>query len=720
MLKKLFAILFLFVGISAGAWANTNPKPNPPDEGMWIPLLISQNFEEMRKLGLQLTPEQLYAANKSSLKDAIVWFDGGCTAEIISDKGLVLTNHHCGYGNIQQLSSIEHNYLQDGFWAKTHAEELECPTLFVRFLVRIDDVTKRMQDKVGGMSGMERAQAEQMAAQQIVGETTKDNGYFAEVKPMYYGGEYYLYVYETYNDVRLVGTPPESVGKFGGDTDNWMWPRHTGDFSMFRVYMSPDGKPAEYSPNNVPLKPKHFLPVSTAGVKDGDYTMILGYPGRTERYLTSSILQQKFDYSNQAYIDLRGIRLDLWKEFMDADQSVRLKYASKYARVSNYHKFFIGQNKGLKRLHTIPQKQADEQKFMQWVNADPKRKSKYGEVLNNTDVAVQEFNKYVQGFYYFLEAGRAPEIITLALQFRELETLLNSKAATATATEALKTAVEAHFKDYHKPADRRVLAAMYKKYAEVVPLDQQPKLFKEIKGKYKGDYQKWADMIFDKSMFDDQAALTAFLKAPNLKTLQKDPAFKTALDMQTTFVEKLYPAYMAYQMAVAENLRLYVEGMREMNPTRKFYPDANSCMRLTYGVVKAYDPADGVAFSYRTTAKGLSEKFDPLDPEFVMPEKLMELVGRKDFGRWAENGELPVCFIHTTDITGGNSGSPVINGKGEIIGLAFDGNWEAMTGDLVYDKELKRTISVDIRYVLFIIDKLCGADNIIRELKLVN
>lgn len=683
---------------------------SPPDEGMWMPFLISQSFDEMRKAGIQLTPEQIYNVNKGSLKDAIVWFGGFCTGEIVSDQGLILTNHHCGYDAIQSHSTVENDILTNGFWAKSTGEEKPVPDLFVKFLNRMEDVTPIVKARV------EKGERDIAVFEDLKKQHSENGKYEVEVKPMYFGTDYYMFVYEKYTDIRLVGAPPEAVGKFGGDTDNWMWPRHTGDFSMFRVYSGPDGKPAAYSPNNIPFKPKHHLPVSIKGIKENDFCMIMGYPGRTTRYLTGDIVQMMQEITNPARVKLRDKRLTLWKSEMDKDKVVRLQYASKYARIANYWKYFIGQNKGLKRLRTVEKKRESEAQFMKWVSQSPARGEKYGKAIENVRNAVGEYKKYALASVYFQEAGLAPEIVSFAIQMKAIEKDLDDKTKAAGLKDKLKPMIEEHFKDYYIPADKKVMAALYKYYSEDVPVDQQPDFFKDIRGKYKGNFEKWTEEVFKKSMFADKVKLNAFLNAPSSKVLLKDPAYKTAMAFYEKYLAVIQPAAMAYQSATETNLKAYVQGLREMQPNKKFYPDANSTMRLTFGQVLSYKPMDAVKYDIGTTMKGVYEKEDPNDPEFVVPPRLMELYKNKDFGQYGENGEMPVCFIGNTDITGGNSGSPVINGSGELIGLAFDGNWEAMTGDIVFDQELKRTINVDIRYVLFIIDKYFGASNTIGEL----
>jgi hypothetical protein len=700
------------------------------DEGMWLPLHIARlNIGDMQKAGCKLTAEQLYSVNSSSLKDAIVSFGGFCTGEIISSEGLILTNHHCGYGAIQSHSSVEKNYLRDGFWAYKKEEELPNPDLFVRFLVRMEDISQRVLSKVNDkMPEMERRKAADAEMQIIKKEATQGTGYDAEVKSFFDGNEYYLMVYETYRDVRLVGTPPESVGKFGGDTDNWMWPRHTGDFSLFRVYMGKDGKPAPYSKDNVPLKPKHFLPVSTSGVKEGDFTMIFGFPGRTNRFLSSYGVKMALDIQNPSIVAIRDKKLKLMKENMDADQAVRIKYASKYAQIANYWKYFIGQSQGLNRLDVVDKKLAEETAFQQWADADPDRKAKYGNVLADMSAVFEKQRKYRKSAVYLQEAALGSETNQLALAFQGLMKALKPEDGSASKPEEvtkqateLKAGLAEHFKDFDVAVDKKLFSAMMKMFKQDVVEDQQPDILRvTLKDKYKGDIDKWTEDVFAKSMFTSQAKVEAFLSKPEAKVLEKDPAYVAAVSFFSNFSKNIQPQTMPLDIELARCNRLYVDGtMQLMKDRKKFYPNANSTMRFTYGKIGAYRPKDAVFYDFKTTLDGIMEKEDPSNDEFVVPAKLKELYQKKDFGRWAENGTVPVGFIGNTDITGGNSGSPVINGNGELVGLAFDGNWEAMSGDIAFEPTFQRTISCDIRYVLFTIDKYANAQNLINEMKLV-
>ncbi|MCB0804263.1 MAG: S46 family peptidase [Bacteroidales bacterium] len=695
------------------------------DEGMWVPLFIeSLNYQEMKEMGLKLTADQIYSTNHSSLKDAIAIFGRGCTSEVISDQGLLLTNHHCGYGQIQAHSSVEHDYLTEGFWAESMEDELPNPGLTATFLIRIEDVTAKVLNEVNDdMTEEERYEKIRSASDELKTQATDGTHYNAMVRSFFEGNEYYMFVYETYNDVRLVGAPPSSVGKYGADTDNWMWPRHTGDFSIFRIYTDKDGNPAEYSEDNIPLKPRHFLPVSIAGVEKGDFAMIMGYPGSTQRYLTSWGVKMALDISNQTVVDVRDKKLKIMMEDMQADPAVRIKYASKYARTSNYWKYFIGQTKGLKRLKVYDKKKALEEDFRNWVGQNAQREEKYGEALDLIASAYDQISKYEKVRIYQREAiMRGSEIIGFAADFSDLKRMLGEDTEQEkidAEIQKLKEEAVDYFKDYNLPTDKKLLAAMMEMYHKNIPADQQPDYLKEINKKYKGDYDTYAEKVFDKSVFTSLESVNAFLDSPSAKKIDKDPAYEAAKAFNNFYVQELRPQTLDAYDKLDKGNRLFVAGLREMQPDKKFYPDANFTMRLTYGQVLDYYPADAVHYNYYTTLEGVMEKEDPNNWEFVVPEKLKELYNEKDYGPYGEGDVMKVCFLTNHDITGGNSGSPVINGRGELIGLAFDGNWEAMSGDIAFEPELQRTINVDIRYVLFIIDKYAGAKRLIDEMKIV-
>lgn len=715
-MKKLFYILISFMML-----ISTNSRA---DEGMWIPLLVERlNYVDMQEMGLNLTAEEIYSINNSSLKDAIVIFGGGCTGEIISKEGLLLTNHHCGYGTIQSHSTVEHDYLTDGFWAMSKDEELENPGLSVQFLVRIEDVTDRVLDAVNDeMTEDERNKAINEIGNVIEDEATEGTHYKASVRSFFRGNEFYLFVYEVFSDVRLVGAPPSSIGKYGADTDNWMWPRHTGDFSLFRVYTAPDGTPAEYSKDNIPLEPKHHLPVSIKGVEQGDFAMILGYPGGTDRYLTSYGVKLAVEESNMTIVKIREEKLAIMREGMDADDAVRIQYASKYARTANYWKYFIGQTKGLKRLKVYDKKVALEDRFTEWVNASADRKKKYGAALPDIKKGYNILEEYNLSRWYYREAiSRGSEILGFAGRFGTLRKQLTEKVDQEVIDETisgLKAYTDRYFKNYNATIDQNMLAAMMHMYYVNVPADQQPEMLQKLGAKNDGDFSDWAAKVFEKSIFTTPEKVYALLENPKAKSIAKDPAY-VAIRAFSDNYKAIYEKMSASNDYLNKGNRLFIAGLREMDGDKTFYPDANFTMRLTYGTVEDYYPGDAVRYEYFTTLDGVMEKEDPNNWEFVVPDKLKELWLDKDFGMYGDGEMMPVCFLTNHDITGGNSGSPVINGDGELIGLAFDGNWEAMSGDIAFEPALQRTINVDIRYVLFIIDKYAGAQNIIDELTIV-
>jgi hypothetical protein len=716
-MKKLFLISLIFI-----LSFNLSMKA---DEGMWIPMLISRlNYTDMQKEGLKLTADEIYSINQSCLKDAIVIFGRGCTGEIISDQGLLITNHHCGYGQIQAQSSIEHDYLTNGFWAMSMAEELPNPGLTVQFLIRIEDVSDTVNKHLtDGMTEDERGAKISSISDGLIKKATDGTLYNASVRSFFGGNAFYLFVYETFKDVRLVGAPPSAIGKFGGDTDNWMWPRHTGDFSMFRVYAAPDGKPAEFSKNNVPLKPKYHLPISLDGYKEGDFAMVLGYPGRTDRYLSSYGVGLAINTTNPAVVKIRRKKLDIMGSAMEASDPVRIQYASKYAAISNYWKYYIGQTKGLKRLDVYDKKVAIENEFRTWVDLSPEHIARYGEALTDIKKAYETISQYALANVYYREAAlRGPEIIGFAGSYKPLADELANKKPDREKLDkiisGLKSQVAGYFKDYFRPVDQETFGAMMKLFYKDVPDDQQPDLLGDMEEKYKGSFENYATAVFDKSLFTSMEKVNAFLDKPDLKTLQKDPAYKAYIAFSDKYAEIQKATKDAYSVLARGN-RLFIAGLCEMYPNHLYAPDANSTMRLTYGTVLGYHPGDGVYYDYYTTLEGVIAKEDPSNPDFIVPAKLKALYEARDFGRYAENGMIRTCFLSNLDITGGNSGSPVMNAYGQLLGLAFDGNWEAMSGDIAFEPELQRTIAVDIRYILFIIDKYAGAKNLINEMTIV-
>ncbi|MBN3034626.1 MAG: S46 family peptidase [Bacteroidales bacterium] len=722
-MKKLFLLL-----AAAGWFLIQTSAFTMPDEGMWLPMFVERlNYVDMQKMGLQLTAEEIYSINQSSLKDAVVGLSSTptpngffCTGGITSDKGLLFTNHHCGYDIIQQHSSLEHDYLTDGFWASNLSEELVNENLTVSFFIRMENVTDSIVPFLSDtLSPRDRSAKIREISGRLEEAASGEGKYHVVVQSFFEGNEYYLFVYEVYRDVRLVGAPPSAIGKFGGETDNWMWPRHTGDFSIFRVYCAPDGSPADYAEDNVPLKPKHFLPFSIAGVNKDDFAMIWGYPGGTNRYMTSYGVKYTLETYNPTLIALLGTQLDVWREAMAEDDAVRIKYASKFSGYSNFWKLMIGQNRGLKRLRVYDKKVTAEEAFNAWVEQDPERKELYGQVLDDIRNGYESVKIHANPLFYVNFGLMGPEIIGFARNFGGLEAALevqkDNPDGVAESVESLREDIEAHFKDYDAATDQRATVAMFDMFLRDMAPEYHPASLSAIRSKYKGDTEKYVSDLFARSVFADRARLETFLDNPRLKTLQKDPAYLLMNEAMAMLMGVAGTYREGYTMMSGAE-RLFMAGLREMYPGKVFYPDANSTMRLTYGSVQDYQAADAVHYDYVTTAEGILEKEDPGNEEFIVPERLSELIREKDFGRYGENGTLVTCFLTTNDITGGNSGSPVINGKGELIGLAFDGNWEAMSGDIAFEPELQRTICVDARYILFIMDKFAEAQNLVDEL----
>lgn len=696
------------------------------DEGMWLPLFVKRlNHVDMKKMGCKLTAEEIYDINKSSLKDAIVMLSGGsCTAEVISAEGLLLTNHHCGYDAIQSHSSVENDYLTNGFWAKKRIDELPSEDLTASFLVRIEDLTARITAELNSsMSESERNAKVRQLSQIIEAEATQGTNYNASVKSMFNGNEYYLFVYQTYRDVRLVGAPPESVGKFGGDTDNWMWPRHTGDFTLLRVYAGADNQPADYSPDNVPFKPKHSLPISLDGVKENDFSMIMGYPGNTDRYLTSFGVKQALELTNPAIVKLREEKLRIMKEDMDASTDIRIKYAATYAQTANYWKYFIGQSEQLKKHNIAKEKQEIEARFKTWLGQDPQRQAKYGSALAELEAAYADMEKYALLRTYLSEAViSGSKILRMAYQLSGVKEL----AADSTKAEAIPEVIaslremgDEFYKDFNESTERKLFTAMMAAYARGIAVNQQPPYLDSIAKANNNNFIGFAGDVFGNSALANQQKFNAFLDKGDLTLLGSDPAVITFEAFFSLFSTKFRPITSEISARMEKANRAFIAGLREMMSDKKFYPNANSTMRLTYGSVKPYDPRDAVTYHYYSTLNGVMEKESKTNPEFFVPEKLKQLYEAKDYGIYGNNGNLNTCFLSNNDITGGNSGSPVIDGKGQLIGCAFDGNWEAMSGDIFFDDNVQRTISVDIRYILFIIDKYAGAGHIVDEMKLM-
>ena len=715
-MKKI--VLSLIVGILL------MPMSIKADEGMWFLMFIERlNHRDMQKMGLQLTSEEIYSINNHSLKDAIVQFNGGCTAEIISKDGLVLTNHHCGYDAIAELSTAQKNLLKDGFWAENKKAEIKPSSLFVRFFVRMDDVSKRILSKVNpSMSEADREKAINAEIAAIEKENNEGGKYTVSVRSFFQGNEYYYFVYQDYKDVRLVGTPPESIGKFGGDTDNWEWPRHTGDFSMFRVYADAAGNPAEYSENNVPLQPKHYLPVNVGGVKENDFAMILGYPGRTNRWMPAAGIEQNVKFAYPAWVEGAKTGMDGMKKYMDQSDALNLVYASKYASTANYWKNRQGMIDALSKFGTSKTKAAQEAKFDTWANK-PDNKTKYGNVVATINKYYGMTNEKARHDNYLQQLFRTSSFGTISRTLgRQLENYAKSDATKRLQmAQGIEEMAAEFFKEVHIPAEKDILSAQLKLYATKSTGYAIAPAVKKIADENNNDFTKYVNAAFDLSVFTSMDRIKAFLAIPSQGLLDNDPLYSLSNNMLTHFNSK------SDEIAKAQNdysasYRLLVEGLRESKIGTIKYPDANSTLRLTYGKVRSLpaDKRNDAKINNYTTLDGQIKKYKKGDQEFDLPIKVLEMNKNKDYGRFADkDGSLHVNFLTDNDITGGNSGSPVLNGKGELIGLAFDGNIEAMAGDVIFDAKLQRTINVDIRYVLWIIEKFSGAKHIVDEMRLV-
>ena len=698
--------------------------PAKADEGMWFLMFIERlNHRDMEKMGLQLTAEEIYSINNHSLKDAVVQFNGGCTAEMVSKEGLVLTNHHCGYDAIAELSSEEQNYLKNGFWAKDKSAEMKPKSLFVRFFVRMDDVSKRILSKVNDkMTESERNKAIQQEMALIEKENNEGGKYTVSVRPFFQGNEYYYFVYQDYKDVRLVGTPPESLGKFGGDTDNWEWPRHTADFSMFRVYADANGNPAEYSKDNVPLQPKHFLPVSIKGVEENDFAMILGYPGRTNRWMPAGGIEQNVKFAYPAWVEGAKTGMDVMKRYMDKDETVKLEYASKYASTANYWKNRQGMIDALTKAGTAKTKEKEEAKFNAWANKKA-NKAKYGKVITTINDYYAQTNlktshdNYLSQLMRTSAYGGAPANIgnSLIAYYKENE------AKRKEMLPRLNMLIENVYGKFHAPLEKDVFAAQLNLYTSKGAAYGLPEVVARLKEENKGDFTSYVNNAVAKSIFATKESVLAFMKDPKPENITNDPLYVVSNELLVKM-----RARSAEQVKAADDFEIafrnLVAGLRESKMNSIKYPDANSTLRLTYGKVRALpaDQRNDAEVNNYTTMTGMVKKYKAGDQEFDLPARLLELNAAKDFGQYADkNGYMPVNFLTDNDITGGNSGSPVLNGKGELTGIAFDGNIEAMAGDVIFDAKLQRTINVDIRYVLWIIDKYAGAKHIIDEMTIV-
>ena len=687
------------------------------DEGMWLPSLISQRIADMQEKGFKLSADDIYNINQASLKDAVVLFGRGCTGELISAEGLLITNHHCGYSQIQQHSSVEHDYLRDGFWAMSREEELPNKGLTVSFLERMDDVTDMILNGYNpSMTEQERADLVKANSDKLIKEATKDgNGLRATVEALYYGNQYFLFLYREYSDIRLVGAPPSSIGKFGGDTDNWMWPRHTGDFSIFRIYADKDNNPAAYSKDNVPYQPKKYFKISTKGVQEGDFTFIYGFPGRTQEYIHSEGVRYIEEIGDPHKIHLRTLRLDIMKKYMNESQKVRIQYSSKNANVANAWKKWQGEVKGIKKMKTVQTKQEFEKAFDKWAKG-----GEFDGVIAKIEGIYAELEPYQFATDYYTETVRTVEVANFAMSFARLFKKTDSEVNLdkAKADEL----AESFYKDWHLPIDKESFVAIMNEYEKNVPADFKPAYYKEELAAY-GSIEAWAEDIFTNSIFIDPAKVAA-LTAEDREAVLKDPATEFFNEFLKWYSSDIQPVTTKLNQDLQLAYRDYMRGQmvycRTQRVPKAFYPDANLTLRVAYGHIKGYSPSDGVYYMPSSTIKGIMEKDNPEIFDYNIPQRLRDIYAERDFGQWTDaTGEVPVCFIATNHTTGGNSGSPVINADGNLIGINFDRVWEGTMSDIVFDPEICRNISLDIRYVLFTIDKVADADHLLEEMTLV-
>ncbi|HMM12152.1 MAG TPA: S46 family peptidase [Bacteroidales bacterium] len=697
-------------------------------EGMWIPMLLTSNEAEMKAMGMRISAEDIYSINQGSLKDAIVQFGRGCTASLISSQGLILTNHHCGYGEIQKHSSLQNDYLTDGFWAGSLKEELPNPGLTATLLVKMEDVTDAvLQGITPDMNETRRAEIIRNNSRKLLEEARKASNLDISIRPFYHGNQYIMMYNMVFRDVRLVGAPPSNIGKFGGDTDNWMWPRHTGDFSLFRIYVNAKGEPAEYHPDNIPYQPVKWLPISLKGVEEGDFTFVFGYPGRTSQYLPAAAVMLITEVSNPQRVMLRGTRLEIFKHYSQNDPLVRIQYAVKDARVANAWKKMAGETKGIRRLNGIERKQDLEKHFLEWASATPELQALYGGIVDAFNQHYRQLEPLTLASDYLSEAGMGIEILQFAARFIPLaEEAGKAKPDTARIAALKKTLVAAandFFKDYHQPIDREVATALLSYYLKNQPADFRPDFLGQINSRFKGNLDDYVKHLFGRSIFASQSQTTQWISnfgPKSLKKLEKDPAFQAASSMRKFNNQQIEPAMRPLQQANDSLMRLFISGLMKMQSDRRFYPDANSTLRVTYGKVEGYQPADAITYHYFTTLEGILEKENPDIEDYFVDPRLKTLHQNSDFGPYAApDGRMRVAFTASNHTTGGNSGSPVLDANGYLVGLNFDRCWEGTMSDLMYDPAMSRNISADIRYVLFIVDKFAGATHLINEMTLL-
>ena len=718
MLNRLTAVLFVLLVPTSGLRAH---------EGMWLPTLLKSIEGDLQSAGLKLSADDIYSINHGSIKDAIVLFGGGCTAEVISRQGLILTNHHCGFSAITDHSTVENDRLKNGFWAADHAAELRNPGLTATFIVRMEDVSDRILSQITPEMAMNETARRDLAnklGKAIADEAVEGTGYKAVVRPFNYGNSYYLIVTETFKDVRLVGAPPSAIGKFGGDTDNWMWPRHNADFSLFRIYAGPDNAPADPSDANVPFTPRHVLPISLDGVQEGDYAMIFGFPGNTQRYISSYAVEYVMNTSDPMRIAMRTASLGVIDAAMLGSDRTRLQYADKQSGISNAWKKWIGELRGLKELNTLERKREYETAYS--ARAMQLDSVRYAAALTELARLYVEYTPYATARDLFVEmVYYGPEVLRFTDGFKDViekQQELVKEGKLQSAVGDLLTNAKAYFANYDVEVDKRVFKALLPIYRKHVPAQLAPAILKEIDSKYKGDGDAWVDALYARSVFADPAKLEKAFSKPGSKSVRKllnDPAFKASRSFFTNFLDQVRPTHAQLSDGIESAMRTYVEGMMVLYPEKTYWPDANSTLRLSYGKVEGSIPRDAVTYTYFTTLDGVMEKYIPGDAEFDVPQRLIDLHKAKDYGRYAMNGSMPVCFTSSLHTTGGNSGSPVLNGRGELIGLNFDRTWESTMSDIQFDPSKCRNICVDARYVLFIIDKYAGATNLIAEMDVV-
>ena len=712
MMKRLSLLLTILILFPAFLFAG---------EGMWIPMLLQYNEKEMQEMGMKITADDIYSINHSSLKDAIVLFGGGCTGEIVSDQGLLLTNHHCGYSYIQKHSSVEHDYLTNGFWAMNRGEELPCPGLSVIFLREMRDVTEQVLEGITIDTPEEERQSKiKENIKKITSQIEKETAYKVSIKPFFLGNEYYLLLNEVYTDVRLVGCPPSNIGKFGGDTDNWVWPRHTGDFSIFRVYADKDGHPAAYSKDNMPYKPAKHLDISLKGAEEGDFAFVFGYPAHTNEYLPAVAVDQEANIIDPIMVDLRGKVLDIYNEYQEQDPKVRIQYAAKHANLGNGWKKWMGVTEGINHFHGVEKKRAFEHDFQEWA-LGARNRYMYIDLLRQFKDNYKSLEPYELAYTYLTEAGLRIELITFAGRFAKISEVTKDTPQDDIdrMLNQLKGTSDSFFKDYYEPIDRKVAVMLLNEYLKAQPADFRPAFLNDIK-----DVNEFVDKLFDKSMFTDKEKVNDLLdnfKPNKAKKLANDPALKVYQSLMSFYRAEVYDHISNINKDNARLQRIYMKGQMAMQPEKRFSPDANFTLRVTYGKVEGFRPKDGMKYKHFTTLEGIMQKENPDIYDYVVEPRLKELYNNKDYGRYADkDGTMHVAFTASVHTTGGNSGSPILNAEGQLLGLNFDRCWEGTMSDLIYDPDICRNISVDIRYVLFIIDKFAGAGHLIDEMTIVD